>query len=289
MLFVSLSCSPGSHVGRGDSYFTKARYRDALAEYLAERKTDRTSHELLFKIGLSATRLGDLGMARAYYDTLLASDPSRKEWIVSDLFQWGLKNGAEGDPASMRESFQIILDIDSTYNLGKSFYPLARAYREAGQYDRAARAYLKGLAFSPDSPEATPALLELAECYEKLGKYREATAYYEEYLSHYAGERQAEVLWHFGNAAYRLAEELYEKRNFDEALEYLQMVIDAGEPQVLQGEAWFLAGEIRYTKGEFEEALHAYQEVVRLDNARTMKVAEKSRERIREIRYGKAR
>lgn len=289
MLTVSSSCPPGSHAGRGDSYFAKGRHRDALAEYLAARRTDRTSPELLFKIGLTATRLGELSMAKAYYDTLLSVDLSRKVWIVHDLYQMGLKSEEEGDRVSMRESFQMILDLDSTYNLGKSFYPLGRAYREAGQNDHAVRAYLKGLAFSPESPEAVPALRELARCYEESGRYREATAYYEKYLSQHSGITDPEVLWHFGNSAYRLAEELHGAGNLSEALEYLQMVIEMGEPQVLLADAWFLAGEIHYAKREFEEALYAYRQVITLDYARTMNVAEKSRERIREIRYGKAR
>jgi tetratricopeptide (TPR) repeat protein len=289
MLSVSLSCSPGSNAGRGDSYFRKGKYSDALAEYLAARRKDRSSPELLFKIGLSAIRTGDLGTAAAYYDTLLAADPEKKEWIVSDLFQWGLTRGEQGDRAAMRESFQMILDIDSTYNLGKSFYPLARAYRDAGQYDRATRAYLKALAFSPESPEAIPAIAELAGCYEKLGKYREATAYYEDYLAQATGSPDFEILWHYGNSAFRLAERLYQEGNKSEALEYLQVVIEAGEPQVLQGEAWFLKGEIHYSRGESGEALVAFERVLALDHARTMKVSEKSSERIREIRFGTTR
>ncbi len=281
-----LCCSLGSHEKRGDSYFEKGRYRDALAEYLIARREKPSSTEILFKVGVAATRTGDMAMATAYYDTLLAIDASRKEWIVRDLFQFGLKSLEEGDVTSMTESFQTILDLDSTHNLGESFYPLARAYRESGQFQRAIRAYLKALSFAPDSPEATDVLFELARCYEEIGRYKEAIAYYEDFIEKQGGPPGHEVLWHLGNTAYLLAEELYSTGNLEEAREYLLMVIDIGQPQVLMIDARYLLGEISYANGEFEQALDEYNEVVKLDPARTMQVTVKSLERIREIRYG---
>jgi len=285
-IFVLLNCSYGSHEKRGDGYFSKGRYQDALAEYLMAKRSTTISPEILFKIGMTSTRMGDMGTACAHYDTLLSIDSSREQWIINDLYQFGVKSLAEGDTTSMRESFQTILDIDPTYNLGDSFYHLARAYKGAGQYKRAVNAYLKALSYAPDSPVATSVLFELAQCYEQLRMFREAIAYYEDYLEQEEVKTDAEVMWHLGNTAYSLAADLFDEGNFDEALEYFQMVITSGQPQVLVIDAWFLSGEIYFLGEEFEKALEAYNEVINLNPSHTMKVASKSLERIREIRYG---
>ncbi len=282
-----LTCSLGSHERRGDGYFKKGRYQDALAEYLVANKEEPGSPELLFKIGVTSTRMGDPIMACAYYDTLLAIDSSREEWIINDLFQFAVKSLSEGDTTSMRESFQMILDIDSTYNLGESFYPLARAYKAAGEHDRAVKSYLKALSFAPDSPAAASVVFELAFCYEQIHKYKEAIAYYEEYLKQGELTHRDDAEWHRGSSAYYLAEELFREGNLDEALEYLTLVIMGGQPQVLQIDAWFLSGEIYYAKEDLEKALESYNEVTRLDPSHTMIVTSKSLEMIRKIRYGK--
>ncbi|MFQ6102809.1 MAG: tetratricopeptide repeat protein [Candidatus Glassbacteria bacterium] len=289
LFLLLLNCSLGSHERRGDSYFNKGKYRDALAEFLIARRDDPSSTQLLFKIGVTSTRLKDMGMACAYYDTLLALDSSRTRWIIKDLFQFGVKSLNEGEPVLMREAFQKVLDIDSTYNLGDSFYPLGRSYKDAGQYERAVRAYLKALSFSPDSPEAITVLFELAQCYEELGKYKEALSYYEDYIEQIDEGATDEVLWHVGNTAYKLADRLYGEGNLEEAQEYLKMVIELGRPQVLLIDAWFLSGEIFYASEEYDKALEAYSEVLNLNPSRTMKVATQSLERIREIKYGRVR
>jgi len=285
-LVFFLTCSFGSHEKRGDGYFNKGRYQDALAEYLMAKRSSPVSNELLFKIGMTSTRLGDTGTACACYDTLLSVDSSKEQWIINDLYQFGIKSMAEGDTTSMRESFQMILDINPAYNLGDSFYHLARAYKSTGQYERAVNSYLKALSYAPDSPEATSVLFELAQCYEQLKKYKEAIAYYEDFLEQDEVKKNDEVMWHLGNTAYNLAVYLYDQGNLNEALEYLQMVIDSGQPQVLVIDAWYLSGEIFYRKDDLEKALDAYNEVINLNPSHTMKVASKSLERIREIRYG---
>jgi len=284
---VSIDCSFKDHEKRGDGYFSRGRYRDALAEYMIARKDDPSSTELLFKIGMTSARLGKISTARAYYDSLLSVDTSRKEWIINDLYRLGLKMLDEGDTASMKESFEMIMEIDSTYNLGESFYPLARAYRNSGQYGKAADAFVKALSFAPDSPAAMQSIFELATCYEALGRYKEAIARFEEYLEKSDGEKRDEAVWHIGNSAYRLARELYDEGNLDEASEYLSLMIEGGKPEVVLIEAWYLMGEIYRDRGEEEKALEAYEEVLKLDPTQTMTVTSRSLERIREIRYHK--
>ena len=271
---------------RGDRYFRDGYYDDSLAEYLMARKTQGLTTRLLRKIGKVYVMKGDFLQAKSYYDRYFhATDAVPDPGVLLDYFQIAVKRGEAGDVSTMVQALEEILQIDPSYSLGRYFFDLGEFYFQQSDFGRAIPYFQRGLPLEVEIENKDRHLFNLAQSYEKLEDYFNAFLYFDQFLILYPDNPMKEqAVWHRGNSCFPLARRLHDEKDYDQALFYLDLIIDEGEPQHYLDDAYFLKGEILLALNRPAEAKSSYLRVLKLNRYYYKeKIAEQARARIHEI------
>ncbi len=289
VVVLGSSCQMGGkpHEKKGDNYFNMGRYEDAFAEYSVALRQKNDDPDILRKIGKTSFLRNDLVETQKAYFQLLKLSPEDSAMVIIDFYQLGAGFHERNDPVQMARAFESIFRVDSTYNVGEYFYSLADFYHDEADFDKAVKYYTKALIFRPEHEKVEEATYRLALCSEKIENYSDALVYYEQFLRKFPGSVHASTVeWHRGLCALNVAGEEFENGDPEAALEYVQIPISTGQPQVKQGDAWYLKGEICRELGQRDSALVAYEKVLDLNPSRTGRLVALSQQRIREIKFG---
>jgi tetratricopeptide (TPR) repeat protein len=254
--------------------FGEGRLDAAIAEYKFALRQDDDERALL-RLGAVYGMRGDIETSRRYYAELIARDSSYRFQAAAGLSSSARMAFERGS----RESAAGLVPRDLTL-------PLARHYWADNEFEEALPLYLKVLADSADvEPEV---YYETARAFQELGACREAISFYERYLTRAArrAAQRAEAEWSLGNCLYEAAEEDWQNGRPASAQERVARLIRLGVPRTVQDRAQFLYGELSLALGERDEALRAFEEVLRLNPSRTGPLVERAEARIREIRFG---
>src|SRR5690606_8694102 len=73
----------------------------------------------------------------------------------------------------------------------------------------------------------------------------------------------------------------------EEALDHLNVTLELGVPQNLMEQAWFERGESLLELGRNDEAMEAYIHVLEISRTAGGALAERARQRIDELRFGR--
>ncbi|MCE5269689.1 tetratricopeptide repeat protein [bacterium] len=284
----AVACGDGSadHERRGDKYMLSGSYDDALAEYLMAQRIRGVTPELVRKIGKVYVKKSDFFQAKSYLDRYFSTlDAEPDSSVLLDYFQIAIERGQAGDNATKVKALEEILRIAPNYSLGPYFFDLAEFYYAAGDYSQAIGYFQRGLPLELSLENRPLYLFHLAECYEKQQDWSNAFLYFDQFLTVYPQDPHApEALWHRGNCCWPLASELFEKEELDQALYYVDQIIDSGQPQHYVDDAYFLRGEILLKQESFEEARAAYRQVLKLNRYYYKeRIADLARRRILEI------
>ncbi len=142
----------------------------------------------------------------------------------------------------------------------------------------------------PDSASSPTVLYHVGRSYEELGSCAEALPYFRAYMSRReSGRRTAErttAEWHYGSCLYAVAER--ERRSGEEeaALAKLTRLVELGIPRTLMDRAHFARGSVYEQLGRNELALEEFDQVLRLNPARSGPLVQMAEQRIRDLRYG---
>ncbi len=276
------------HEERGDNYFEAGRYDDAFAEYTVALRQKGEDPELYRKMGRTSVLRKDLKGARSAYFSLLEFSPEDKDIVTIDFFRLGIDFHEDGDDIQMIGAFESLFRVDSTYNIGEYYYYLADYYHYNADFAKSVTYYSKALSYHPEHEKAGEATFRLAVSSEKLENYQDALVYFEQFLRNFPERDEAATAeWHRGLCAYYVAQEEFERGNPLGALEFVEVLISTGQPQVRRDDAWFLKGEIYQELENPDSALVAYEKVLELNPSRTGRLVSLSQQRIREIKFGK--
>ncbi len=284
-----LACGglPQDHEERGDHYSRIGSHEDALAEYLMAQKTDGANLSLLQKIGRVYVMKGDFFQAKKYYDRYYNASNSKPDHaVLLDYFKIALERAAAGDTTTMVQALEEILQLDSSFELGRYFFDMGEFYFRQGDYRRAVSCFQRGLPLRVEEDHRPLHLFHLALSYEKLNDGANAFLYFDQFVTLYPDREEAdEARWHRGSCCYPLAEQLFREQHDSEgAIFYLDQIIQAGQPQHLLDDAWYLQGEILLAAERIGEARRAYQQVLEANRYTWKeKVAEEARKRLQEI------
>ncbi len=284
-LAVGCTDEAGDAIERGDRLFGEGRLDAAIAEYKFALRQDDDERALL-RLGATYGLRGDIETSRRYYAELVARDSSYRFQVAAGLSAAARRAFERGSGESAARALQPLMELGTGMIPRDLTLPLARHYWTDNAFEEALPLYLKVLA---DTADAGPEVYyETARAFQELGACREAIAYYERYLSRAArrATRRAEAEWSLGNCLYESAEEDWQNGRPAAAQERVRRLIRLGVPRTLQDRAQFLNGELSLALGEREEALRAYEEVLRLNPSRTGPLVERAEARIREIRFG---
>jgi tetratricopeptide (TPR) repeat protein len=290
-LFLTVGCSPlseeGSSVFRGDQAFAEGDLPEALAEYRLALRLGATDPSTYARVAHTYVALGRVDEAREHYQLAVAQDSSLADQALSDFVHLAREEAASGDRYGMASAVQTALEFRPGISLEDLVLPLAQHYSEVGEYGRALPFYQKALsALDPDSlPEV---LFSAAVAYDEVGDCESAVIYYEQYrerLPRWSNDR-LEVDWRLGNCSFVLAERRWSEDDGDEALRFLDSLLEVGEPRNLLARGYFLRGEILGSRGECEAAIEAFMEVPVMDPSGRSPVVGAAERRIDQIRFG---
>jgi len=139
------------------------------------------------------------------------------------------------------------ISIDPSYQ--PSYFLLGLAHSQKKNYTEAAAAFEKSLEMKPDDAEAR---IRLGDVYRQMGLSEKAE---EEY-------KKAFALDETSIAGFNLAMLSYEQDKLDQALEYVQLLIQKGSPSV---DMYNLQGVIFNKQRRYPEAIESFQSALKID------------------------
>ncbi len=274
------------HVAWGDRLLGAGRTEAAIAEYQVALRRRGEEPEILLRLAHGYAHLNRLDEASDYYARLLAIDSAAAGQAVADFLAMAKRALERNDRARMARALEQLEALRPGEVPDELSLPFARYYYELGEYVLALPLYLAVVA-GADSVEPE-VRYELARVYYELGECGQALLHYQDFLeTRRWGELSAEARWHAGQCAYQLAQKDAQAGKPTEAVEKYELVIELGSPRALQDDAWFERGELKFSLGEFEEALRSYQRVLDLNPSRSGQRVRLAEDRIRNIRYGR--
>lgn len=150
-------------------------------------------------------------------------------------------------------------------------------YLNLKQYDRAAEHYIRLIEDFPQFPKREQAYRNLAECFELMKKPREAISEYESLLIAFPKTPDRRKI--------RLAiADLYNDYDQSQALVEYQKVVKDVPYDELSEKAYLRIGGVRYVRGNYEEAIPAYQAVDQ--NTKDPIIRRQARERLADCYEG---
>lgn len=273
---------------RGDRLLAAGEIDAAIAEYKLAVRQQGESPEALLRLGHAYALAGDVDEASRYYAPLLERDSSYRYQVAADLAEVSRGALARGQRENMARALQPLLEWSFDLIPEDLRLPLAGHAWEEGDYALALPLYLTVLEESADGegPEAT-VYYETARAFEELGGCARALEYFEAYLSR--AERSAEELagaeWHYGSCLFEESRADRSAGRPGAALDKLDRMVELGVPQTLMDRAHFNRGELMLALGDEQGALAAYEEVLRLNPARSGPLVQRAERRIRQIRF----
>ena len=283
---TACSKAGGDALGRGDRLLTQGRTDQAIAEYrLAERQQGEVP-SILARLAHAYVLSGDDETGLQIYGRLLQADSSYRYQAATDLTAAARDADERGNEEEMARLLEPVVASDLSLVPADLRRKLGDHAFDQGDYADA----LPLLLSLPEDPGVDSRVLyETARSFEELGGCGEALTYFRRYLDVAPGDGSAEAnsaRWHYGNCLYEVATQQRQAGRSDDALASLDSLVAVGVPRTVQDRAQYLRGEVLLGQGRSQEALEAFESVLRLDPARTGPVARQAEERIRQIRYG---
>jgi tetratricopeptide (TPR) repeat protein len=276
------------HVAKGNRFLAAGKPEDARAEFrIALRHSDRPPEEMLWKLGLLDLDSKNMSEARAELMQLVRRDADYRERVIGAYLLFAARWFKAGDPFQAVQAVEAARELDPKLNLGPLYYPMADYYFELPDYERAVEDYLLGLAMAPGL--SIDAVYRLALSLERLGRWEQAVTYYGMYAGA-AGEKGStrEVRYHLGEAAFRSAQASFLEHRYPEALAFLGVILEAGQPEARLDDAYYLLGEIRYRAGDYPAAEAAFVRVLELAPSSSSRLYGEAERRLLDIRFGGA-
>jgi tetratricopeptide (TPR) repeat protein len=272
---------------RGDRLWADSNYTAALAEYRLSHSIRTDAPEVLARVAHAYAITGQFERARESYDELLRMAPQYTDQAVFDYLALARRAQQRNDRYGMAGALEAAIALRPGLPVDDMAAPLARFYARAGDGERATDFFERALSYSP--PDSVPPLLfDYAQFQESQGNCAEAVELYNAFRTRVPrGDRSDQARWAVGNCAFSLARQARAAGDAQGAVRHIQVMLDLGVPQNLLDQAWFERGEALLELGRSEEALESYVRALEHVRAMGSPLAERTRQRIDEIRFGR--
>jgi tetratricopeptide (TPR) repeat protein len=273
-------------MARGDRLWADSAYTEALAEYRLSYARSG-SVEALGRVAHAFAVTGQFERARESYDQLLRRAPDFTDQAVFDYLDLADRAAARSDRFGMAGAVEAALALRPGLPVEHMTTTLARYYAATGATERALEYFNRALAeAAPDS--VTGLLYEVAQVQQARGNCRQAVELYSAFRERVAetDERSQQARYAIGACSWQMARAALTTEP-ERALFLLETVNQLGIPANVQGEAWFERGEILLGLGRDLEALEAYTHALELARTPRGQLAERARQRIDELRFGR--
>jgi len=291
LVLLLAACSDGGQDSllRGDRLLAAGDADAAIAEYKLAMRQSGESPEIFLRLGHAYALGGDVDESFRYYGILLSQDSSYRYQAAADFAALARTALERGTRENMARALQPLLQWSLGLIPEDLQLELARYFWTEGDYARALPLYLEALSDTVGRSQEveTRVFYEAGRAYEELDGCSRSIEYFETYLS-LAGrsaEDRAGAEWHLGRCLFEVAQEDRAVGRPRGALNRLDRMVELGVPQTLMDRAHFNRGELLLILGDTERALSAFEQVLRLNPARSGPLVQRAEQRIRQIRF----
>lgn len=269
----------------------------ALAEYRLSVTQGGEDPWSLARVAHTYARLGRVQEASEFYHRAVRADSALVDQAAADLLHLAQEAAAREDRFLMASAIDEAVSFRPGVGLQAMALPLARHHFENGQYGRSLPFYLKAMAASGDTEPSL--VFEIGQVYEEVGDCEQALVHFERYREMVPAARRTQVNWFIGNCSYRLGSELRDRAagrdgsgglnrgSLEDALSFVDRTLELGEPRNLMGQALLERGEILSLLGRCEDALSAFEEVLRIEPSEATSTARRARQRFDQVKFGR--
>jgi tetratricopeptide (TPR) repeat protein len=271
---------------RGDRFWADSNYTAALAEYrLAWREAP--SDSTLLRVAHAYIETDQFERAREMYDELLARSADYADQAAFDYIMVARRAFERSDRYRLASAVDAALALRPGLPVDTFALPLARYYASSAESDRALDFYERALSVA--TTDSVPTILyEIGELQATQGHCEEAIHFFDEFRElEPRGDRADQAEWRTGSCAFELAREARADDRLEDALEYVDTVLELGVPRNQQDDAWFERGEIMLALDRRIDAFFAFNRVLELNPAGSGQLVERARQRINELRFGR--
>ncbi len=273
-----------SSVLRGDEAVARRDFEAAISEYLLAVRQGSDDAPTLARVAQTYARMDRIDEAGEFYHQAVERDPGYSDQAVSDMVRLARAAQARDDAFGLASAMETAMSIRPGITIQDMALPLARHYFRAGEYATALPYYQSTIA-GMEGDTIPEVLFEAASAYDEVGDCRRALLHYEQYRRMIQRWQRGEVDWKIGSCSLRLARELRDADEDEEALLHIERSIALGEPRSLQAMAYFDLGETLSDLGRCEEAMGALLQVQRVDRTGSSPLVERAQWRYDELRF----
>lgn len=277
-----------SALTRGDRFWADSNYTAALAEYRLALRENRTDSTLL-RVAHAYIETDQFERGKEIYDELLASSPDYADQAAFDYITVARRAFERSDRYGLASAVEAALALRPGMPVDEFALPLARYYATSADNDRALDFYERAL--TEAEPDSVPTILyEIGELQATQGHCEEAINFFRAFREREPkGERADQADWRTGNCSFQLAREARADGRLEDALEYVDTVLELGVPRNQLDNAWFERGEIMLALDRPIDAYFAFNRVLELNPAGSGQLVERARRRIDQLRFGRER
>lgn len=288
LVVLSAACGPSrdeeSSIGRGDEAVARGQMEEALAEYSLAVRQGSDDAPTLARVANTYAQMGRVDEAAEFYRRAVAVDASYTDQAVADMVRLARAAADRNDLYSVASAIGTAQAFRPGISVAELSLPLARHHFRNGEYGVALPYYQKALAAMGE--DTIPDIVfEAASAYDEVGDCRKALTLYEQYRRMIRRWERGEVHWKIGSCSYRLAQDLIEQDEDEEAFEHIERTITLGEPRNLLALAYLDMGGILARLGRCDEAMFAFQRVRDVDQTGSGALVERAQWRFDELRF----
>ncbi len=285
---VLSACSIGggdeSSILRGDEAAARGDLDAALAEYRLAVRRGSDDASALVRVAHTYAEMGRIDEAGDFYRRAVEQDATYADQAVSDMVRLARAARDRDDLFGLASAMEAAMSFRPGITMQDMALPLARQYFRSGEYAKALPYYQASIA-SMEGDVIRDVVFEAASAYDEVGDCRRALLYYEEYRTLVRRSQTLEVDWKIGSCSRRLAQELRDAGEDQEALTHIERTISLGEPRSIQAVAYFEFAEILSDLGRCEDAMDAFLQVSRVDQTGTSPLVARAQWRADELRF----
>jgi tetratricopeptide (TPR) repeat protein len=251
-------------------------FGSAIAQLVSYKESNDGEIQYL----LGASFLGDskLGDATFHFYRAIKAKPQLVESVAVRYTQRALELNRVGDYDFAARCFEKAIALKP--DLGDNLFVLGDIYFNRGEYALAAETYTNGLASAKDSLSRAKAYEGLVKSYIQLANWAKAKDAAEKGII----ERHYGLSLLLGEVSYNYARAFFQSGNLDSAQVMVEKTIEIGRPSYLVDDAYYLLGEIFFSKGDFASAQTAYESVLRFDPYLRGGLVRRAEERLKMIK-----
>ena len=252
-----------------DLYILEDRLDEAINTSLKIEELSNSDRRSLAQIYESQD---NLGYAILQYERIISNDTNESD-MLKDTEQLARLHFLVGDMAKALNNYQKIYNITGSYKHSFETYKYLNWKQIAentiiGYYKQRNRTqaenfekYYKSIIKDDDTIEAH-ITIERGRYYAELDK-KKARKLYEEVIDDYSQSEYADDAY-LEFAILELSE-----KNFEDATEYLKILLEKYPDSSLSNNAYLKLGSVHFSQGNYQQALEYYQKVIQRDTEGT--------------------